>query len=586
MDDRVISPDGKYLWTGEKWIPLPVESKIEISDSIVQGDILQETNINLNYKNEEKVVDNFLDLALDKISRGDFEAAEDAFQSAKEVNVKLALACFEGRRANEISEAYLPYIWRSVEDAVRVVTDRAEASMESLSIISIKSENLTSIIIKEINRLEAARKYLLNIGNSSQGMQPPNKINVDSAIEGNEGPDISSALSLVDATIMEVRGLGEIFCECCVISLNKSKAKVNAAIKIDLSTRTQIEISISRLSGLSMTKTSIQENESIIELRGELPQPDDVTKKFREKSLKMELESLKSSINVIEMVKFSTTGLYDGTVMTTGEVELLSKYNQIRVDLGRIATHAETRSWDVFKTTPIESELYHGSGDSNPGTTHPWMASAEEIDSTISEKSIPQIKLDEHELVEMSILLESCYRVGDISGRLANLISPAFGKVASIGSEYYVDLVVALKTQANVIRSLLHAMQCTMDEYSWQEILDRQPTEVLEAGENGIILVSESLKVKSPCFIATAAYGSELHWKIDVLRNWRDQTLRKSVIGRSFIRTYYRFSPPVAKVIARYRALRLLTRLILFPVVGLFSLRYDTLRHSETKKLP
>lgn len=54
------------------------------------------------------------------------------------------------------------------------------------------------------------------------------------------------------------------------------------------------------------------------------------------------------------------------------------------------------------------------------------------------------------------------------------------------------------------------------------------------------------------CFIATAAYGTATHPKIDLLRNFRDEYLKGSKSGEFFIRNYYRFSPPIAKFISRH----------------------------------
>ena len=52
---------------------------------------------------------------------------------------------------------------------------------------------------------------------------------------------------------------------------------------------------------------------------------------------------------------------------------------------------------------------------------------------------------------------------------------------------------------------------------------------------------------KEGCYIATAVYGSYDAPEVMVLRRFRDETLRKSALGRWFIRVYYRLSPAVAK---------------------------------------
>jgi len=71
-----------------------------------------------------------------------------------------------------------------------------------------------------------------------------------------------------------------------------------------------------------------------------------------------------------------------------------------------------------------------------------------------------------------------------------------------------------------------------------------------------------------PCFIATAAYGSPYGDNIDLLRAFRDRYLMAHSIGKKWVSFYYRYSPPMAGLIADYPAMRKGVRLILFPFVA------------------
>ena len=69
------------------------------------------------------------------------------------------------------------------------------------------------------------------------------------------------------------------------------------------------------------------------------------------------------------------------------------------------------------------------------------------------------------------------------------------------------------------------------------------------------------------CFIATAAYGTPMAEEINVLREFRDFSLRPKALGRALVGTYYKVSPPIATVVSMSSGLRKVVRGLLCPFV-------------------
>ncbi len=71
----------------------------------------------------------------------------------------------------------------------------------------------------------------------------------------------------------------------------------------------------------------------------------------------------------------------------------------------------------------------------------------------------------------------------------------------------------------------------------------------------------------SSCFVATAAFGEGAP-ELVAFRAYRDEVLRKSPLGRGFIRGYYRFGPGVAAWVVRRPRVRAGVRAVLSRVHG------------------
>lgn len=71
----------------------------------------------------------------------------------------------------------------------------------------------------------------------------------------------------------------------------------------------------------------------------------------------------------------------------------------------------------------------------------------------------------------------------------------------------------------------------------------------------------------SGCFIATAAYGTALEHHVILLKRFRDLYLLTNAPGKLFVKFYYRYSPPIAHVIAQHSLVRLMVRTALVPLL-------------------
>jgi len=73
----------------------------------------------------------------------------------------------------------------------------------------------------------------------------------------------------------------------------------------------------------------------------------------------------------------------------------------------------------------------------------------------------------------------------------------------------------------------------------------------------------QSLESKKGCYIATMAYGDYDHPQVIELRKFRDELLSITLIGRSFIKFYYKYSPSLVKKLKHQQIINLIIRKIL-----------------------
>jgi len=71
------------------------------------------------------------------------------------------------------------------------------------------------------------------------------------------------------------------------------------------------------------------------------------------------------------------------------------------------------------------------------------------------------------------------------------------------------------------------------------------------------------------CFIATAAYGSNMDRHVKILYKFRNKHLLTNSIGRDIVDTYYTFSPPVASYLHKHPFEKAIVRYALIPRIGI-----------------
>lgn len=104
----------------------------------------------------------------------------------------------------------------------------------------------------------------------------------------------------------------------------------------------------------------------------------------------------------------------------------------------------------------------------------------------------------------------------------------------------------------------------------WEELGASQPSDSDSTGSNREDTTGRG---RSRCFIATAAYGSELEPPVQFLKDFRDNIVLQSRFQKPFekiLNVYYSFSPPIADAMYRNKAFKYTMKYsIVLPFVAL-----------------
>ncbi|MEW6441932.1 MAG: penicillin acylase family protein [bacterium] len=131
--------------------------------------------------------------------------------------------------------------------------------------------------------------------------------------------------------------------------------------------------------------------------------------------------------------------------------------------------------------------------------------------------------------------------------------------IPSGGQSWFIDLLLRPSPHINDQAPMWAAFQYKPMHFERADV---------EANAESVKELTYPPSPASPCFIATAALGTDMAGKTDLLRTFRDTRLHSSEWGRRLVSAYYEYSPPWADAIRRHPWLKKIVSALLMPVVG------------------
>ncbi len=139
------------------------------------------------------------------------------------------------------------------------------------------------------------------------------------------------------------------------------------------------------------------------------------------------------------------------------------------------------------------------------------------------------------------------------------IVSCELGTLMGGGGSYTVNIVARMDTAGSQVNTaIVHSVNP-----------EAAQTDNVSVSTLSVAALQTSAGGGGGCFIATAAWGSDMQKQVRYLRAFRDNYLLDNRAGRWFVRQYYHYSPPLADYIRSRPRLRALVRASLKPLVVL-----------------
>jgi hypothetical protein len=121
--DVILSPDGESMWTGTEWIPAPppLEDSISVQDSVIMGDVNNQTTVYVS--NKKGGIENYLQLMLESYENGEFKKGNNYLAEAKEINIDDTINLYNSKFRHRIVEIKCANLLICVESSKPVNSD-------------------------------------------------------------------------------------------------------------------------------------------------------------------------------------------------------------------------------------------------------------------------------------------------------------------------------------------------------------------------------------------------------------------------------------------------------------------------------
>jgi hypothetical protein len=152
---------------------------------------------------------------------------------------------------------------------------------------------------------------------------------------------------------------------------------------------------------------------------------------------------------------------------------------------------------------------------------------------------------------EIKVAATAAYAVKDLAPQLYNV------RVQEYFSTEQPEPIMVISGMVNELINNINGIAINMELITGiNEVFMQSATKLPRLIDSSSHKSSDSSSGNDKCYVVTAASGSQHSDLVVFYREFRDEVLNRTKIGRNFIRLYYKKSPPLARLIENNRLLK------------------------------